>query len=132
MLSSLSVETFADVSALDMLDLRYIKIQTIDINILKALTKLSTLYLYDNLLHCDSQLQEVWRWCEDRNIRTVYDGRVPKCDIPSEVKKMWWGVLEKGQCLEGKIYSIMETATVQASFTLTLTTSTVTNMITSF
>jgi len=28
---------------------------------------------------------------------------VPKCDTPIEVEGMWWGVSEKGQCLEGNI-----------------------------
>jgi len=28
---------------------------------------------------------------------------VTECDTPSEVELMWWGVLEKGQCLEGNI-----------------------------
>ena len=50
-----------------------------------------------------SQLQEVWRFCEDRNIRVRYGGIPPVCDTPIEVKGMWWGVLEKGQCLQGNI-----------------------------
>jgi hypothetical protein len=97
--SSLSVETFANVSALRELDLSYNKLMTLDINTLIALPKLSIIHLYDNPLQCDCQLQEVWRWCEDRNITTDY----VECDTPSEVKGMWWGVLEKGQCLEGNI-----------------------------
>jgi hypothetical protein len=100
---SLSVETFANVSGLKWLNLQYNNLRTVDINILRALPKLSTLYLMDNPLQCDCQLQEVWRWCEDRNIRTVYRGIAPECDTPSEVKGMWWGVLEKGQCLDGNI-----------------------------
>jgi hypothetical protein len=28
---------------------------------------------------------------------------VPICDTPSEVRGMWWGVLERGQCLQGDI-----------------------------
>jgi hypothetical protein len=28
---------------------------------------------------------------------------VPECDSPSEVEGLWWGVLEKGQCLQGNI-----------------------------
>jgi len=43
------------------------------------------------------------RRCEDHGIESVYWGQVPKCDTPSEVKGLWWGVLEKGQCLEGNI-----------------------------
>ena len=45
----------------------------------------------------------MWRWCEDRNTQTANWIGMPKCDTPSEVKGMWWGVLEKGQCLEGNI-----------------------------
>ena len=26
-----------------------------------------------------------------------------KCNTPSEVEGMWWGVLEKGHCLDGNI-----------------------------
>jgi len=101
--SSVTVETFANVSALDRLDLRYNKLRTVDIKVLRTLTNLSTLYLYNNPLQCDCQLQELWRWCEDRNIRTVHGGIAPKCDTPSEVQGLWWGVLEKGQCLDGNI-----------------------------
>jgi len=36
-----------------------------------------------------------------------YDGKfgskIPECDTPKEVEGMWWGVLQKGQCLEGNI-----------------------------
>lgn len=95
----MSVATFANVSALEQFDLR-----GIDINILRALPKLSTLYLYGNpLLQCDCQLQEVWRWCQDRNIQIASGERESECDTPSEVKGIWWGVLEKGQCLLGNI-----------------------------
>jgi len=100
---SLSVETFSNVSALQRLHLGSNYLKTVDINILRALPELSELYLYNNPLQCDCQLQEVWKWCEDRNIRTGYESWVPECDTPSEVKGMWWGLLEKGQCLEGNI-----------------------------
>jgi Leucine-rich repeat (LRR) protein len=85
--SSLSVETFANVSALELFDLNYNSLRTVDINILTALPKLSTLYLDGNLLQCDCQLKEVWRWCEDRNTWTEN----VQCDTPSEVQSMWWG-----------------------------------------
>jgi Leucine-rich repeat (LRR) protein len=105
--NSVSVETFANVSALKWLDLSYNNLRTVDINILRALPTLSKLYLYGNPLQCDCQLQEVWRWCEDRNIRTAYKNLgyeiVPNCDTPREVNFMWWGVLEKAQCLEGNV-----------------------------
>ena len=102
-ISSLSVEIFANVSALERLDLSDNDLKSVDINILRTLPKLSTLYLYGNRLQCDCQLQEVWRWCEDHDIENVYEERKPKCDSPSEVEGMWWGVLEKGQCLEVNI-----------------------------
>jgi len=102
-ISSLSVETFANVSALKSLDLSHNNLRTVDINILRALPELSQMYLYGNPLQCDCQLQEVWRRFEDRNIQTVYWVWVPECDTPSEVEGLWWGVLEKLQCLEGNI-----------------------------
>jgi len=102
--SSVSVETFANVSALELLDLSLNNMRTVDINILRSLPKLSTLYLDSNPLQCDCQLQEVWQWCQDHDIQTAYEKEVPECDTPSEVEGIWWGVLEKGQCLEHNIY----------------------------
>ena len=101
-ISSLSVETFANVGALKWLDLSDNNLKTADINILRALPKLSTLYLYGNPLQRDCQLQEVWRWCEDRNIQTGFEQQ-PECNTPNEVEGMWWGVLENGQYLDGNI-----------------------------
>jgi hypothetical protein len=83
------------------LDLSYNKLRSADINILKTFPQLSALYLYGNPLQCEGQLQEVWRWCQDHNIQTAYRETAPECDTP---KGMWWGVLEKSQCLQGKIY----------------------------
>jgi Leucine-rich repeat (LRR) protein len=100
---SVSVKTFANVSALIVLDLSYNNLKSVDINILKVLPNLSAMDLYDNPLQCDCQLQEVWRWCKDNNIKTANKEFAPECDTPSEVKGMWWGVLEKGQCLEGNM-----------------------------
>jgi hypothetical protein len=102
--SSVSVKTFANVTALERLDLSYNNLSSVDINILKALPKLSALYLFGNPLQCDCQLQEVWRWCQDHNIQTAFSNLAPKCRTPSEVQGIWWGVLEKGQCLQGNIY----------------------------
>ena len=48
--SSVPVEIFANVSALERLDLCDNNLRTIDINILTALPKLSTRYLYGNQL----------------------------------------------------------------------------------
>jgi Leucine-rich repeat (LRR) protein len=102
--SSVSVETFANVTALELLDLSYNNLMSVDINILKALPKLSALYLYGNPLQCDCQLQEVCRWCQDHIIQTASGETAPECATPSEVQGMWWGVLEKGQCLQGNIH----------------------------
>jgi hypothetical protein len=102
--SSVSTQTFANVTALEWLDLSENNLWNVDINILKALPKLSTMNLDLNPLQCDCQLQEVWRWCQDHNIQTAsLSISVPECETPSEVQFMWWGVLEKGQCLEGNI-----------------------------
>jgi Leucine-rich repeat (LRR) protein len=101
---SFSVETFANVTALEPLDLSSNSLSTVHINILKALRKLSALYLYGNPLQCDCQLQEAWRWCQDHNIQTAFWKTAPKRDRPSEVQGMWWGVLDKGQCLQDNMY----------------------------
>jgi len=117
--NSVSVETFANVSALEGLSLSYNNLRSLDINILKTLTKLLVLSLDGNRLQCDCQLQEVWRWCQDHNIQTAYKEIAPECDTPSEVKGMWWGVLEKGQCLEGNIQYYGDYKNTNCSYTLT-------------
>jgi len=101
---SVSVETFANVSALQLLDLGGNNLKSLDISILKELLQQSKMYLYGNPLQCDNQLQEVWRWCKDYNIQTGYNGIGPKCDTPKEMKGIWWGLLEKGQCLQDNIH----------------------------
>jgi hypothetical protein len=103
-ISSVSLQTFANVNALEFLDLSYNNLSSVDINIMKVLPELSEMYLDHNPLHCDCQLQEVWRWSQDHNIQTVYKGMTPECDTPEEVKWIWWGVLEKGQCLQDNIH----------------------------
>ena len=75
-------------------------LRSVDINILKVLPKLSALYMEGNPLHCDCQLQKVWRWFQDYKIKIKYVEKAPECDTRSEVKGVSWGVLEKGQCLE--------------------------------
>jgi Leucine-rich repeat (LRR) protein len=104
--SSVSVETFANVSALEMLDLSFNNLRSVNINILRSLPKLSALYLHSNPLQCDCQLQEVWRWCQDHDIQIAFEGIAPECDTPSEVEGIWWGVLEKGQCLKHNIQGV--------------------------
>jgi Leucine-rich repeat (LRR) protein len=105
--SSVTVKMFTNVSALNGPDLRYNNLWTVDINIQRTLPKLSKLYLYGNTLECDSQLEEVWIWCEVRNIRTTYDGlnevEVSECEAQREVMGICWGLLEKWQCFQGNI-----------------------------
>jgi hypothetical protein len=98
--SSLSVETVRNVGALELLDLRHNDLKAVDVNILKALPKLSTLYLHANPLQCDCKLKEVWQWCQDRKIRTKYWVHSQEFDAPSEVKETWWDMLEKWNCLQ--------------------------------
>ena len=116
-INSVSVETFANVSALEVLDLSENYLSRVDINVLKILPQLSALYLYDNPLQCDCQLQEVWRWCQDHNIQTAYKEFAPECDTPSEVKEIWLGVLEKGQCLQGNIHYYGDYKNTRYSYT---------------
>jgi len=98
-----SVETFANVSALEVLHLNSNNLSTVDINILRALPNLYSIYLDGNPLQCGCWLQEVWRWCKDHEIYTGSEVYTPHCYINREVKKMCWGVLEKWQCSEGNI-----------------------------
>jgi len=99
-ISSVSIETFSNVNALQTLDLSYNNLTIIDINILRSLPKLSALPLYDNPLQCDCQLKEVWRWCQDRNIRTdSYEGEL-ECDSPSVEKRKWQWVLKELRCVQ--------------------------------
>jgi hypothetical protein len=74
-----SVETFANVSALETLDLSNNNLRSVDINTLKALPQLSALHLFDNPLECDCQLQAVWQWCEEHNIR-FFKAKCPRLE----------------------------------------------------
>jgi hypothetical protein len=102
--SSVSVETFANVSTLERLDLRFNNLRSVGINILKALPNLTALYLHGNPLQCDSQLQKVWQWFQDYNIQRVYKEIAPECERGMELKGLYWGELEKGQCLQGNTH----------------------------
>jgi Leucine-rich repeat (LRR) protein len=113
---SVSVETFEGVTALELLDLGYNNLTSVELNILKLLPKLSELYIDNNPLQCDCQLQTVWRWCQDHNIETVHEAEVPECDTPSKVQGVWWGVLEVGQCLQGDMYYYEDYKKKQATF----------------
>jgi tachykinin-like receptor len=117
--NSVSLETFANVSALEWLDLSYNNLRTVDINILRALPKLSTLYLYGNPLHCDCQLKEVWRWCVVHNIETGDGRRAPECETPKEVNGMGWWVLDNGQCLEDNIQFYVDYDNTRYNYTET-------------
>ena len=101
---SVSNETFANVSTLEWLDLRFNNLRIVDINTLKALPELFTLLLHDNPLHCDCQLQEVWQWCQKYNIQIMYKEIAPECETPSKLKGVYWGKLEEDQCLQDNIH----------------------------
>ena len=83
--SSVSVETFANVSALEWLDLSYNKLNSADINISRALPKMSKMYLDRYPLHCDCQLQDVWRWCQDHVKRKSSGEMTSEWDTPRSV-----------------------------------------------
>jgi Leucine-rich repeat (LRR) protein len=72
--SSVSAETFVNVSALEWLDLSYNSLRSVDINILKVLPNLSTIYLDDIPLQCDCQVQE----CGDGVRIITYRQRIRK------------------------------------------------------
>jgi hypothetical protein len=112
-----SVETFANVRALEFFYLGKKSLKSLDVSILKALPQLSAVYLDGNPLQCDCQLQELWRWCQDHNIQTAYNDTAPKCDRPSDVKGIWWGVLEKGHCLQGKLHYYADHKNTRYSYT---------------
>jgi len=67
--NSVSAETFANVSALKWLNLRYNNLSTVDINILRALPELSVRYPYGNPLQ-----RESCRKCGD-DVRIVTYGQ---------------------------------------------------------
>jgi hypothetical protein len=98
-----SVETFANVSALELLDLRYNNLRSIDLNILKALPKLSEMYLNGNPLQCDCQLKEVWRWCQDHDIETGYRAKIPEWYTFFEQKLSCWSEFDELQCVQDNI-----------------------------
>ena len=105
-INSLSVETFANVSALETLDLSYNNLTSIDINILRSLPKLSAMYLHDNPLHCDCQLKELWRWYQDHNIRRDSVEGYWVCLTPN--LGVVWRVLDEIQCPQDNMSNNVE------------------------
>ena len=106
--SSVSVETFANVSTLETLDLRYNKLRSIDIKILRSLSKLSALYLNGNPLQCDFQLKEVWGWCQEHNIATAYTAGIPEFYTLFEIKVNCYLEFEEHQCIQDNISNKFE------------------------
>ncbi|PNF18689.1 hypothetical protein B7P43_G05040 [Cryptotermes secundus] len=101
--TSISMKTFAKVAGLKLLDLSANCLRDIDTNVLVSLPQLSAFYLHRNPLQCDCQLLETWRRCKARNIETASGPDAPVCDAPSEVKGLWWAVLQRSQCSQGHI-----------------------------
>jgi Leucine-rich repeat (LRR) protein len=54
--SSISVETYANVSGLKVLDLSGNHVEGINVNILTLLSQLPTFYIHENPLQCECQL----------------------------------------------------------------------------
>jgi hypothetical protein len=121
--SSLSVKTFSNVSAMELLDLEDNSLMTVDINILKALPKLSELRLYDNPLQCDCQLLEMLRWGQDRNI----DMGIGECETSGGVT-LWWERQPEGcRILKNNIQDYVDCRSTNYSYTDIKYTLTVTN-----
>jgi len=96
------------VPALEWLDLSYNNVKSLVVNTVILLPKLSALYLYENPLHCNSQLLELWRWFQERNITTFYDDKSPECVTPSKVKGESLGDLEKHPSLQDNMGFIFD------------------------
>ncbi|XP_069696517.1 uncharacterized protein [Periplaneta americana] len=94
-LSAISFELSPKVSSLR---LENNSITTIDLEMLHSLPELRTLSLFGNPLHCDCDMRKVWQWCEEYNIGTGFEDKVPTCDAPDEVSGLWWGVLKTADC----------------------------------
>ena len=107
-ISSVSVQTFANISALEVLNLRFNNLTSIDKSILISLPKLHEMYVYDNPLQCDCQLKEVWLWCEDHNLETDSYVADLKCYSPMKGHIMWQWVLEELQCEQDNISNTYE------------------------
>jgi Leucine-rich repeat (LRR) protein len=79
-ISSLSAETFANVTALEVLELDSNGLRNFDVNIIKILWHLSTLHLVGNPLKYVSQFKEVLLWGQDLNITISSECDEPECD----------------------------------------------------
>jgi len=106
--SSVSFETFAELPALEWLDLRHNNLSSVDEFILILLPKLSVLYLHDNPLQCDHHLQAVLHQCQYLNIETFYEGKAPECVTLSEVNGLTLGDLEENQTLQDNIGDVLD------------------------
>ncbi|XP_069696526.1 uncharacterized protein [Periplaneta americana] len=96
-------KSLENATRLKILDLRNNHLKTIDENIFRVMPSLTDLLLYGNPLECDCGLLNVWRWCQNHNIKVVKDTEVSRCESPEQVSGMWWGVLGKAQCRNGSI-----------------------------
>ena len=59
--------------------------------------------MFGNPLLCDCQLKEVWRWCEDHNIKTAPHIEDLKCYSPIKGHVMSLWQLEELQCVQDNI-----------------------------
>ena len=56
------------------------------------------MYLHGNPLHCDCQLMELWRWCQDHNIRIFPIESYRLCCTPNQ--DIVWSVLDEIKCVQ--------------------------------
>jgi hypothetical protein len=103
--SSVSVETFAKVSALETLHLNNNNLKSIDIYILESLPKLSEIFLISNPLQCDCQLKQVLRLCQDHDI---YLDNMEYTGMGCEGKVISRWVSEESHCDKDNISSKFE------------------------
>jgi Leucine-rich repeat (LRR) protein len=102
-ITNLSAKSFKMSPNLEYLDLEENHLETIDVEMLESLPGLKELHLFNNPLHCDCSLQQVWSWCRKYKIITGYGDEMPQCHSPDNVSGLSWGVLSKAQCSQGKI-----------------------------
>ncbi|XP_069696525.1 uncharacterized protein [Periplaneta americana] len=102
-ISRVTHKSLENATRLKILDLRNNHLKTIDENIFRVMPSLTDLLLYGNPLECDCGLLDVWRWCQNHNIKVVKNKEILRCESPEQVSGMWWGVLGKAQCRNGSV-----------------------------
>jgi Leucine-rich repeat (LRR) protein len=98
---SLSGETFANLPALEWIDVRFNQLRTVDVSIFTALPKLNLMLMYPNPIRCDCKLKELVQKCKDI---AIWPGDVEvrlNCDTECEEVGKWVSDLQglsEGKC----------------------------------